>query len=252
MSTIGLIDFKDVEKYVMLFISRNSGKLCSIQDIFNDIVEDQQINNPDIRKDLKIKLNIVMSQLDSNQKNVTVIKKGQTYSVGYNIKTVDNIQEIPEIVVDRLSEYIVNTEQIAKEMFEYIVDNDINYTIKSDCNGENLLFIGITLGDNARVDKLVNKYSMSFFDKNKVGRSVLDLIPDSPMLKYCINENNKEIKNLKDKNTDLCNNIMGINAELLLMKKEILDLKRVNNNRNLFDTTFVVLLFLSFFFKLYM
>jgi hypothetical protein len=250
MSTIGLIDFKEVEKYVMLFISRHSGKLCSIQDIFNDIVEDKDIKSPDIRNDLKIKLNIVMSQLDSNQKNVTVIKKGQSYLVGYDIKSSDYISELV-IPTTNTTNDIVNTEQMAKSMFEYIVDNDINYTIKSDCNGENLLFIGVTLGDTVRVNKLVNKYSMSFFDKNKDGNSVLDLIPDSPMLKYCINENNKEIKSLKDKNSDLCHNILCINAELALMKKEILELKRVNNSRNLFDTTFLVLILLSFCFKIY-
>ena len=75
MTTIEFINFQDVEKDVMLFISRNSGKLCSIHHIFNDIIDDRDIKNPDIRKDLKTKINIVMSQLDSKQNDVTVIKK---------------------------------------------------------------------------------------------------------------------------------------------------------------------------------
>ena len=75
MTTIDLIDFKDVERDIMLFISRNSGKLCSIHHIFSDIIDDKDIKNPDVRKDLKTKINIVMSQLDSKQNDVTVIKK---------------------------------------------------------------------------------------------------------------------------------------------------------------------------------
>ena len=104
MTTLGrlekdmfLIDFKDVEKDIMLFISRNSGKLCSIQHIFNDIIDDKDIKNPDIRNDLKIKINIVMSQLDSNQKNVTVIKKNNEYLVGYNINSNEST---PQLIIN--------------------------------------------------------------------------------------------------------------------------------------------------------
>ena len=243
MTTIDLIDFKDVERDIMLFISRNSGKLCSIHHIFSDIIDDKNIKNPDVRKDLKTKINIVMSQLDSKQNDVTVIKKNNEYLVGYNIKTDDKTDLTEET---NSIEETNSTENIAKTMFEYIVDNDINYTIKNDLIS--ILFIGISLNDFERVEKFINKYSISLFQKNKDGKSVLDLIPDSPMIKYCIKENNNEIRRLKDRENELLKNILNLNNELISINKDIIDIRKVNNNRNIVDMCYILsILFLIFY-----
>ena len=238
-----LINFQDVEKDIMLFISRNSGKLYSIQHIFNDIIDDKDIKNPDIRKDLKTKINIVMSQLDSKQNDVTVIKKNNEYLVGYNIKTDDKTDLTEET---NSIEETNSTENIAKTMFEYIVDNDINYTIKNDLIS--ILFIGISLNDFERVEKFINKYSISLFQKNKDNKSLLDLIPESPMLKYCIKENNNEIRRLKDRENELLKNILNLNNELISINKDIIDIRKVNNNRNIVDMCYILsILFLIFY-----
>ena len=243
MTTIEFINFQDVEKDIMLFISRNAGKLCSIHHIFSDIIDDKDIKNPDVRKDLKTKINIVMSQLDSKQNDVTVIKKNNEYLVGYNIKTDDKIDLTEET---NLSEETNSKENIAKTMFEYIVDNDINYTIKNDLIS--ILFIGISLNDFERVEKFINKYSISLFQKNKDGKSVLDLIPDSPMIKYCIKENNNEIRRLKDRENELLKNILNLNNELISINKDIIDIRKVNNNRNIVDMCYILsILFLIFY-----
>lgn len=247
MTTIEFINFQDVEKDIMLFISRNAGKLCSIHHIFNDIIDDREIKNPDIRKDLKIKINIVMSQLDSKQNDVTVIKKNNEYLVGYNIKTIDKTNLLEEIKDNtNSSEETNSTENIAKTMFEYIIDNDINYSIKNDLIS--ILLIGISLNDFERVEKFINKYSISLFQKNKDNKSVLDLIPDSPMIKYCIKENNNEIRRLKDRENELLKNILNLNNELISINKDIIDIRKVNNNRNIVDMCYILsILFLIFY-----
>ena len=247
MTTIEFINFQDVEKDIMLFISRNAGKLCSIHHIFNDIIDDREIKNPDIRKDLKIKINIVMSQLDSKQNDVTVIKKNNEYLVGYNIKTIDKTNLLEEIKDNtNLTEETNSTENIAKTMFEYIIDNDINYSIKNDLIS--ILLIGISLNDFERVEKFINKYSISLFQKNKDNKSVLDLIPDSPMIKYCIKENNNEIRRLKDRENELLKNILNLNNELISINKDIIDIRKVNNNRNIVDMCYILsILFLIFY-----
>jgi hypothetical protein len=249
MTTMDLINFQDVEKDIMLFISRNAGKLCSIHHIFNDIIDDRDIKNPDIRKDLKTKINIVMSQLDSKQNDVTVIKKNNEYLVGYNIKTnnkSEKINNLSEETNETSLEETNSTENIAKTMFEYIVDNDINYTIKNDLIS--ILFIGISLNDFERVGKFINKYSISLFQKNKDGKSVLDLIPDSPMIKFCIKENNNEIRRLKDRENELLKNILNLNNELISINKDIIDIRKVNNNRNIVDMCYILsILFLIFY-----
>jgi hypothetical protein len=212
-------------------------------------MEDRDIKNPEIRNDLKVKLDIVIRQLDSNQKNVTVKKTNNKYLVGFNIKSSDSIPEL-SINQSEISTDFNNPEQMAKAMFEYIIDNDVSYQIKPDCNGENLLFIGVKLGDIERVNKLMNKYSMSFFHKNKDGVSVLDLIKETPMLKYCIKENNDEIKRLKQKEVELLTNIVHINDKLASLNQEILELKKKNAQRNLWDLYYIIAIFVVYFFRL--
>ena len=133
MSILGLLNFTDIENEVMMFIARNTGKLCSIQSIFNDIIKDRKISNPEIRNDLKIKLHIIMSQLNSKQSNVTVVKRDDNYLVGYNMDSAC----INSPILESTKINIIDTSELAKSMFEYIVDNNINYSIGPDCNGDN-------------------------------------------------------------------------------------------------------------------
>jgi len=207
MTSSVLLDLETVERDVMMYISRKNGNMCTIFEIYSDIIEEREIKNPEILSDLKIKLNIVMSQLDSKQKNVSVIKNGNTYLVGYNMndKCINVQEKVNNHERDSNEKLDFDTSNMAKSMFEYIVDNNINYTINSDCNGESLLFIGVTLNDIERINTLVSKYSMSFYSPNKNGKSVIDLIPNSSsqMFKFCMKENHQDICKLKEKINEL-------------------------------------------------
>ena len=248
MSILGLLDFSDVEKEVMMYISRNSGKLCTIHSIYNDIIEDRNINNPEIKNDLKVKLQIVMSQLNSKQSNVTVVKKNDSYLVGYNMDSNKDEQNPPPIVMGAVQ---FDTSGLAKTMFEYIVDNNIDYPIGPDCNGENLLFIGIMLGDYDRVKKLKSKLNISFFDRNSDGKNLMDLHPTNLFIhQQCIEELAEENKASKKRENEYLTQIIRVNNEILNLEQSIKSLKLESQNRSIFDiyligAIFFILLFLK-------
>ncbi len=247
MSVLGLIDFNEVEKEVMMYISRNSGKLCTIHSIYNDIVEDRNINNPEIKNDLKVKLQIVMSQLNSKQSNVTVVKKNDSYLVGYNLDTTKDESKSPPIITGPEQ---FDTSGLAKTMFEYIVDNNIDYPIGPDCNGENLLFVGIMLGDYVRVRKLKAKLNVSFFDKNSDGKNLMDLHPTNLFVhQQCIEELDQVIKDSKKRETDYLAQIVRINNEMLKLEQSISKLKQDNNQRNIFELYLLVFVFVYLWFR---
>lgn len=248
MSTLGLIDFTDVEKEVMMFIARNPGKLCTIQSIFNDIIEDRNISSPEIRNDLKVKLHIVMSQLNSKQSNVTVVKRGDNYLVGYNMDTSIPVSDLLTTNSDVTNDSAtrIDTSGLAKSMFEYIVDNDINYSIGPDCNGDNLLSIGISLGDYERVKKLKSKHKISFFDTNANNKSLLDLYPANFFVhQQCSQELNQEIVGLKKREVELLNNIVKLNNELIELENQVTKLRKNQAQRNLYDIYMVLLVFVA-------
>lgn len=236
-----LLNFKQIEKDVMMYITRNSGKTCNIYEIFNDIVIDMDIKNPIILNDLKIKLHLVMSQLDSLFNNVTVVKYNNSYLVCYNNKNIDITSQAKELVQTKeaLQETFIESSQdkdfeynLSKSVFEYIVDNDINYPI--NLNDNTFLQIGFMLGDTERINKLITKYNISFFNNN-----MLDMIESNKntiILKYALKENNSEINKLKEANIELRRKNCELSASLIGLNAEIDKLK--NNNK---PTTFNII-----------
>jgi hypothetical protein len=251
MSILGLVDFADVEKDVMTFIARNSGKLCTIHSIFNDMIEDRNITNPEIRNDLKVKLQIVMSQLNSKQSNVTVVKRGDNYLVGYNMDSSStcsdkpNVDTNPTILSDSNP---IDTTGLAKSMFEYIVDNDINYKIGINTSNTNLIDIGIGLGDYARVRKLKSKYSVSFLTPNSDGKNLMDMYPSLLFVhQLCIEELGQQIVGLKDEHLKT---VVRLNNELIDLEREIVQIKKKAAQKNMYDLYVIVMIFIAIWWKL--
>ena len=221
-----LLNFKQIEKNVIMYITRYSGKTCNIYEIFNDIVIDMDIKNPIVLNDLKIKLHLVMSQLDLLFNNISVIKSNNSYLVCYNNTNINITADTKESIHSKESiqeSFIESFENnISKSVFEYIVDNDINYPI--NLNDNTFLQIGFMLGDTERINKLISKYNISFFNNN-----MLDMIESNKntiILKYALTEINSEINKLKEnnielrrKNCELVASLIGINADINKLKE---------------------------------
>lgn len=227
--------FDQVEKEVMKFIARKSNTLHNINTIFNNIIEDEDVVNPEVRKDLKFKLGIVMSQLDSKQHDVTVIKKGSGYLVGYKMEPEKVTSKIVPVDTSNKEETELENEnhQMAKMMFEFICNStETNYEMKPRIH--DLIVFGLQNNSTSNILKLKEKYEFSFFDKNDDGKSIIDLFHDNIfVLKESLVElsnkqknNEQTIIDLTSKNVDLTSRLEKL--ETRLTNSEI----KVENNKD--------------------
>lgn len=212
-----IIDINYIEQEVMIYLTANSKKMCTMFDIFRDIVSDNNIRNPEILNNLKIILNVVLRTLDSKFINITVNQKNGSYCAGYNV---------PSITVDS-SDNIIDlsdtADNIIKSTFEYIVDNNIQYADNADFNGNSLLFNAVYFNDDIRTKKLISQFNVSFFEKNNNDLTPLDYqTPSILNLKYAIQENHKIINELKSQNYRLA-------EKNIILEAKIIDIDKINN-----------------------
>jgi hypothetical protein len=234
-------DFLTIEREVWLYITRNNNKMCKYSDIYNNIVTERNIKNPKILNDLKLKLLLIIRQFDSRYDDVYVVKDNDYYNIGYNITKIDDNDLYNYEAIDINSNIKINNNsfetinsnikindtdlELSKQLFDYVIDNTITYPLTKDCNGETLLFIGIKLNDPDRIKKILDKYSMSFFSKNKDGDTALDLIPVTLqgiyLYKYAIQENNTEIQYLKKEIQKLNNKRIETNNDIQILHNKL-------------------------------
>jgi hypothetical protein len=234
------LNFQQIENKVMVYIARNINKMCNFTELYNYIIDDENIKNPKVLSEFKNKLYLVMSNLDSKFNDVTVVKHNNNYLVGYNISNKD-------------TKYTKDTnilfKDLDKSVFEYITDNDIDYKLNPDCNKETLLYYGVQTNDINRVKKLLTKYSLSFYSKNIEGKMPLDYLePNSAynkefllFVKLCLKENNTELCLLKEKNIELNNTILNLLNKITHINNK---LSLQNNVNDRFVTIFMTFIFI--------
>ena len=245
------LNFQQIENKVMAYIARNINKMCNFTELYNYIIDDENIKDPKALSEFKNKLYLVMSNLDSKFNDVSVVKSNNNYLVGYNISNKDlNKSEV-------LKDTNILFKDLNKSVFEYITDNDIDYKINPDCNKETLLYYGVQTNDISRVKKLLNKYSLSFYSKNIEGKMPLDYLePVSPynkefllFVKLCLKENNNELCLLKDKNIELETTILNFSNKITHINNKLLLQNNVNERFvtifMIFVSVFSILLYLK-------
>jgi len=227
MSEITLVD---IERLVMVYITSNSPKLCSFSEIYNDIVKENDIKSPTILSNLKMNLAIVMRQLDSNYSNVNVVKTNNSFYVAYNN---NDDQESTKIEID--SDDIERP--IDRSIFNFIIDNDIDYHITApDNEGNTLLHHGVLYDDEDRIIKLVTKYKLSFFTKNFDGIRPIDNISSIKILKLIIEQHENDKNYLVHKVDFLC----ASNSHLKNIFSDIYDeLNRIKKSNNYIFGSFI-------------
>jgi hypothetical protein len=206
----------------MVYITSNSPKLCSFSEIYNDIVKENDIKSPTILSNLKMNLAIVMRQLDSSYSNVNVVKTNNSFYVGY-----DNNDDQESIKIEIDSD---DTERpIDRSIFNFIIDNDIDYHVTApDNEGNTLLHYGVLYDDEDRIIKLVSKYKLSFFTKNFDGIRPIDNISSIKILKVIIEQHENKNYYLENKVEFLCANNSHLKNIFSDIYDELNKLKKFN------------------------
>ena len=213
------ISYPKIEKSLMTYLISNRGELCDFTTIYNDFMDDDfsSIKDPNVLKQLKIRLGMVIKHLMANQNSVTVIKNDKInheykYMAGYMVTEESNekIYNFAEIYNRTYQD--IPTE---KEIFNTIIDDNYLSLIPSNSINNNtvseLIFQGIKFEDFPRIQKIIQKYKISFYSANKYGIKPIDLIKSDNnnnnnfnynLLLLILSEDNKEL-NIMKKNSDI-------------------------------------------------
>ena len=204
--------FPKLEKCVMTYLILNKSKLCNFAELYNHLLDVIIIyikaNKPagylnsenliatlpinDIKL-LKLRLSTIIMYLDANQNNITSLKHNGQFLVGYGIE--NNFQD--DLHIEPSDDLHLKPNQ---ELFEYIVDENIEYHRKvPDIIGNTLLHYGVMYNDPLRIEKIIKKYDLSFYTENLERIKPVDLITETNLmvLKFVMDEHYIKIQNLK-------------------------------------------------------
>ena len=242
------ITFQKIEKHVMSYIILHRSNLCNFTSIYNDFLSDifnisfDELTNiqllkidPHVFKLLKIRLGTVIMYLDSNQNNVSVIKSQNSYLVGYGID--DDCQDERDKSNDIKTEF--PSEQ---EIFEHIIDDDVSYHNNlPTCNGDTLLHYGTRYNDISRIEKVINKYNLSFYTKNNNNLTPLDMIGNNHRIyKLVLYEHYNNNLRLKDEVQFLNLKTDALKNEVYKLKDEVYKLTNQNKYINLIQNVMLM------------
>lgn len=217
--------FKKIETEIMKILSRNPGNFVNQYILYNELLENFEINDPLEKDNFKMKFLIVLRQLSGIFNNVTIKNDDGIFSAGLFIKDEININildtdNVVEAINDSVNDMIDDTfdnillikkksNDINKQLFtvpsdiaviNFIVDENISYCFnRKDYLGNNILHNLIMVNDYERVKKIYLLENVSFFEENNNGLTPVDYITDIRISNFLINILVKNLNKMDDK-----------------------------------------------------
>lgn len=193
--------------------------------LYAELLSVYDLKDPHSKNDLKMNTLIVMRHLQTlyddfqliNQDgvlSVILIDKDEPYTNINNRYNSSNINDNSSIKNDSMP--------LEKEVVNWIVDNNIDYSItKEDLKGNSILHYLVQYSDVDRINKVLVKYdNLSFYAKNHEGITPLDLITS-------IKISNIVILQLNEKQEILINDINKLNEKYEIINK--------NNEKSIYE-----------------
>jgi hypothetical protein len=189
--------------------------------LYSELLTVYDLKDPNSKNDLKMNTLIVMRHLQTlyndfkliNQDGVlsiVLVDKDEPYiniNNKYNTHNIDNNINNSSAKNDSMP--------LEKEVINWIVDNNIDYSItKEDLKGNSILHYLVQQNDVDRINKVLCKYdNLSFYSENHEGIRPLDLITS-------IKISNIVIFQLNEKQQYLTNEITQLNEKYDIINKK--------------------------------
>lgn len=231
--------FKKLELTIIATIARNPGEYKSQYEIYNEIMEDLNIKNPEDKESLKIKFLYILRVLPGLYDDIKIVKKNEVLYIAFSPQKEDidilnmNIEKsinnniglsIDENMDEMINKNINSSENkmpLEIDVINFILDESKNdsymlkFFNKKDYNNNTLLHNLILNNDYGRIKKSFDRLYDMTEQKNNDGKTPIELINDVRISNLFLSE---LIKNNKDLTCDL----------MLMEDKHISDL-RVNS-----------------------
>jgi len=185
--------------------------------LYAELLTVYDLKDPHSKNDLKMNTLIVMRHLqtlyddfklinEDGVLSIVLLDKNEPYINITNVYNSSNINANSSTKNDSMP--------LEKEVINWIVDNNINYSItKEDLKGNSILHYLVQQNDIDRINKVLSNYdNLTFFAENHAGIRPLDLITS-------ITISNIVITKLNEKQEYLTNEITKLNEKYEVINK---------------------------------
>lgn len=243
--------FKKLELTIIATIARNPGEYKSQYEIYNEIMEDLNIKNPEEKESLKIKFLYILRVLPGLYDDIKIVKKNEVLYIAFSPQKEDieilnmnieksinsntnigmSIDENMDEMINKNINPIENKMPLEIDVINFILDESKNdsymlkFFNKKDYNNNTLLHNLILNNDYDRIKKSFDRLYQMTEQKNNDDKTPIELISDVRISNLFLSEIIKINKDLE--------------YELVLME----DKHNVVSNNNSFLIKFLYLFF---------
>lgn len=237
--------FKKLELTIIAAIARNPGEYKSQYEIYNEIMEDLNIKNPEDKENFKIKFLYILRVLPGLYDDIKIVKKNEVLYIAFspqkedfdilNMNITKNINTDIGLNIDENIEKNINPPEnkmpLEIDVINFILDESKNdsymlkFFNKKDYNNNTLLHNLILNNDHDRIKKSFDRLYDMTEQKNNDNKTPIELINDVKISNLFLSE---LIKINKD-----------LTCDLILMED-----KHISDTR--FNSLLVKLLYLFF------
>lgn len=190
-----------------------SSSFVSIDDIVDDVKENLK-DNPIFTKDIYLKITMILlnmrvnySFLQMHEANGTIETKISEYKQE-NRDSFDEEEVFDSTLLEKKREMTKEHQQklnkLIKNMYEYIIDNQIyRFLYLKDLKGNNVFHILFLNNDMERILKIANYDNYLFLYKNNDQKTPLQLTTDSDILKMVVTKNSEILVHLRWSHSEL-------------------------------------------------
>ncbi len=168
--------FSKLEADIMKILTKNHGVFLSQYNIYNQILENNDIKDPIEKDNFKFKFLVVLRQMSSLFEGVSIMKKDDVIYTGFDVESKNEDKYYSEDEIQNIKEK--NGEMPSEiAVINFIIDEGMdNYLSRIDYKGNTLLHHLIMVNDLDRIKKCFSKIENLLVKKNNDGLTPIDLI----------------------------------------------------------------------------
>ena len=200
MTTIDYFD--KLETNIVKIVTLEDGKKISQYRIYEQMVDDLELKDPNEKQILKERMFYVIPMLPSIFDNIYCKNINETLYLYFNTDDVVDSLDTSEPIIQEVHK--VSTQQEISELsvIRFIIDESITkYLSHCDEEGNTILHKIVKLNDFDSFKKIFVRKDISLFKENKKGETAIDLITDfkisNYLIKYLAQQNEKNTEDLQ-------------------------------------------------------
>jgi hypothetical protein len=240
-----MLGFDDIESACIEALCKKKGEYLNQYDIIGYIFEKFGIIDPNLRKELKIRIMIVLNTIYIDYDGIRYIKKDNNIYLSF--KESDESSQNINFNIDEKKEEEIGTMPSYINIVDYILDNNLKDYIDNTKDGENtILHLLVLNNDFERIKEHYDKLKELFIIKNDKNETPVNLIKDIRIYSLLANDLNNIVISTKNEVESIKIEIESIKNDLMLTKNRLGELQNYVSSSNILLNSIFWCMFIFF------